>query len=368
MIREREAFHIRDELKPFVFENENHKNMTDREAETIETFSNDASPFGARLERHIGLPLPFEARFLVAGSVWLIASNAAEILTAARETFQPADEVTAPVALTLSCYVDSEMSAKPPWPQPHFRGLDHLIYAAYGLGGSMLMDLRQRRVIGIFCPEMARDSNYWKHVLLPVLLGATCAAVGITPLHCACVVENGQGLVLAGTSGVGKSTLSVFLSLNRFTYLSDGWTYFTGSGLQLRAWGLPTPLKLLPDALQYFPQLAAAKIGRSLNGELSYEVDPVTTFGVNRSLCCEPHWLVFVERAEGSDAVFEPISSEQAFARFAVELESLSDRISHMRDIQLQTIGALVNRECWVLRHGLSPDLVAKKLSELCGA
>jgi hypothetical protein len=331
------------------------------------TLANDASHCTTTLERQFAFTPSFEARFNVAGSVWLLASNTAEISAAVRESLRPADDVTAPVALTITLFVDNEISEQPPWPQPHFRGLDQFIYAVFGLGCSILMDLRQRRVIGVLCPAMARDSNYWRSVLIPVLLGATSSSLGIAPLHCACVVRNGQGLVLAGTSGIGKSTLAVFLSLNNFTYLSDGWTYFTRSGHHVHAWGLPTHLKLLPDAVQYFPQLSGATLARSLNGELAYEVDPVSTFGVNRCFCCEPRWMVFIERVERSDAIFRRISSDEAFSRFAPELETLPDCISDMRDLQLLTISKLVDRECWVLRHGLPPALVAKQLLELCG-
>jgi hypothetical protein len=324
--------------------------------------------FATTLQRHSGLSLPFEARFLVAGSVWLISSNAAEILAAARETFQPANDLTSPIVLTIRCYVDSDIREEKPWPQPHFRGLDHLVYAAYGPGSSMLMDLQGRRVIGVFSPAMARDLNYWRSVLLPVVLGVTSASVGVTPLHCACLVKDGCGLILAGASGAGKSTLAVSLSLNNFAYLSDDWTYFSQSGSRVYAWGLPTSVKLLPDAVKFFPQLTSIKPAPSLNGELAFEVDPVAMFSVDRCLRCEPQWLVFVERSEKTRAVFKPISSGDALARFVSELEALPPCISDMRKQQLQVITALVSRECWVLQHGLAPASVAKELSEFCGA
>ena len=324
--------------------------------------------FVTTLEHNRGSSLPLEARFLVAGSVWLVTTNAAEILAAARETFQPANNVVSPFALTISCYVDSKIREEKPWPQPHFRGLDHLVYASYGPGSSMLIDLRLRRVIGMFSPAMACDLNYWKSVLLPVLLGVTSASVGITPLHCACLVKDGRGLILGGASGAGKSTLAVSLSLNKFSYLSDDWTYFSQSDSRVYAWGLPTSVKLLPDTVKFFPGLASAKLARSLNGELAYEVDPVEVFGVNRSLCCEPQWLVFVERSEEARAVFEPITSEDAFARFARELEALPSCISDTRIGQLRTIKTLVSGECWVLRHGLTPARIAEELSEFCAA
>jgi len=322
----------------------------------------------ATVERDGKWLLPIEARFVVAGSAWLITTNTPEILAAFRETFQVTDGATGPIALKLTCFVNPELRGVKPWARPHFRGLDHLVYAAYGAGGAMLIDLRRRRVIGTFSPAMARDSSYWKCVLLPILLGVSSASLGITPLHCACLVRNGQGLILGGDAGAGKSTLAVTLALKNFAFLSDDWTYFSQSGSRAQAWGLPTPVKLLPDAVKYFPQLREAQIAPSLNGELAYEVDPVEVFGVDRSLFCEPKWLVFVERTEGTGTFFKRISSDDAFRRFAEELEDLPADISSMRKQQLQTIRALVSRECWVLQHRLPPAAVAEKLAEFCVA
>jgi hypothetical protein len=231
----------------------------------------------------------------------------------------------------------------------------------------MLIDLRGRRVIGLFSPAMAHDSRYWRDTLLPILLGITSVSLGISPLHCACVVNNGRGLMLGGVSGAGKSTLAICLALNGFTYLSDDWTYFSQSGSRILAWGLPTPVKLLPDTVRYFPQLINVRPTLSLNGELAYEVDPVTIFGADRSSCCEAEWLVFIERTEAPRAVFRPISSKEAFSRFASELERLPACISDLRDLQLRTIKTLVDRECWVLNHGLTPALIAQELSDFCG-
>jgi hypothetical protein len=318
-------------------------------------------------EQNGDLLLPFNQRFAVAGSVWLIATNAPEIVSAAGETFQSVNDTTLPVALKISCYVDPELRSKQPWPQPHFRGLDHLVYAGYGSGGSMIIDLQRRRVIGTFAPAMARDSNYWRCVLLPILLGITSASIGVSALHCACVVRNGQGLILGGASGAGKSSLALALSLTGFTYLSDDWTYFSRAGSAAHAWGLPTPVKLLPDAVRYFPQLAGATLSSSLNGELAYEVDPVAEFGVDRALFCQPTWVVFVERTKSAGATFTRISSEDAFVRFASQLERLPACLADMRVPQLQTIRTLVERECWVLRHGLTPALAADELSKFCG-
>jgi hypothetical protein len=312
------------------------------------------------------VPLPHQRRFFVAGAIWAVSTNAQEILDVMQEFFEaPSEEPSIPY-LTVSFYVDFGAPDRPRWSQPHFRALDHLYYATYGPGDSLLIDQNSRRAIGLFSLATARDSVYWKRVILPVLAGIASACLGVSPLHCACLVKDELGLLLSGESGAGKSTLALSLSLNGFTYLSDDCTYISRSGPQVRGWGLPTPVKLLPDAVRYFSELRSLTPATSLNGELSFEVDPVETFGVTRSLSCEPRWVVFVERTEEPGAVFERISSREAASRFASDLERLPPCISHQREYQLATIEALVKQECWLLRHGMSPLSVAQELVEFC--
>jgi hypothetical protein len=313
-----------------------------------------------------GVALPFRRRFMVAGSTWLISTNSADVLKAAQDTFGTAEDECSAIDLTVDLYVDFERGDAPRWLRPHFRALDHLYYHTYGPGDALLVDQRGRRVVGSFCAATSHDVLYWRRVILPFLVGTVSASVGITPLHCACLVKNGLGLLLSGESGAGKSTLALSLSLNGFAYLADDCTYISRSDSGMRAWGLPTPIKLLPDATRYFSQLLNVEPGLSSNGELSFEVDPVETLGVTRSLSCEPRWVVFVERTEEPVAVFDRMSSWEAASRFSSDLELLPFCISSQRDYQLATIEALVERECWLLRHGMPPLSAAQELAEFC--
>jgi hypothetical protein len=311
------------------------------------------------------LDFPPSAQYLAAGSVWRVSCSSREILQVMGEAFQPLDPGSSHVDLDVTFRVDPALCEAPPWPQPYFRGLEHIVYAAYGPGSSMLIDLLTPRVIGLFSPAMAEDSSYWRRVLLPVLLGVVGHAISVTPLHCGCLVKNGHGLLLAGASGVGKSTLALRLSLNGFAYLSDDCTYFSRSGSRLHAWGLPVPMKLLPDCVKHFPQLSAMEAVPSLNGEVAIHLDP-ETIGVSRSPSCEPRWLVFIERTDKSGIALNQITSEEAASRFISGLETLPPCISGQRDHQLATINAVVDRECWVLRHGVTPAAVADRLQEFC--
>jgi hypothetical protein len=311
--------------------------------------------------------LPLGAHFFVAGSIWELKSNSQEILRAMRETFDQVDSGRGQPDLYVRFHVDFAVEDAPLWTEPHFRALDHLYYATYGPSDSMLVDQLGRRVIGSFSPAVASDLSYWKQTLLPILLGIASASIGVTPVHCACVVKSGSGLLLAGESGAGKSTSALSLSLSGFSYLSDDCTYLSRSSAGMQAWGLPTPVKLLPDAVSHFPELVSRKPVRSLNGELAFTVDPTEMFNVRRCLSCEPRWLVFLERKEDSRPVIKPVSSLEAASRLAADLEMMPVSIVDQYEYQLETIRLLVDRECWIVQHGLQPELLASLLAEFVG-
>lgn len=308
------------------------------------------------------------ARFLVAGSIWDLKSNSREIFRAMRETFDLVVGGQSQADLDLRFHVDFALEDAPRWPKPHFRALDHLYYATYGPCDSMLVDQSGRRVIGSFSPELARDLSYWKHTILPILLGIASASIKVTPLHCACVVKDGSGLLLAGESGAGKSTSALSLSLSGFSYLSDDCTYLSRTSAGIRAWGLPTPVKLLPNAVSHFPELASFKPALSINGELAFTVDPIEIFNVRRCLSCDPRWLVFLERTADSRPVIKPVSSFEAASRLAADLETIPASIVDQYEYQLETIKLLVDRDCCVVQHALKPDRLAALLAEICEA
>jgi hypothetical protein len=312
--------------------------------------------------------LPVGARFLVAGSIWDLKSNSQEIFRAMRETFDLAADGQSPADLDLRFHVDFAVQDAPLWPKPHFRALDHLYYATYGPCDSMLVDQSGRRVIGSFSAAVASDLSYWKQTILPILLGIASASIRVTPLHCACVVKDGSGLLLAGESGAGKSTSALSLSLSGFSYLSDDCTYLSRTNTGIRAWGLPTPVKLLPDAVSYFSEVALLKPVLSLNGELALAVDPTEVFNVRRCLSCDPRWLVFLERKVDSAPVIKPMSSLEAASRLAADLETIPVSIVDQYEYQLETIRLLVDRQCWVVQHALKPEQLTTLLAEICEA
>lgn len=305
---------------------------------------------------------PLWRYYLAAGAVFEISTNFEPILAVAEECFT---RLTAPSAVDcrLRFWVDPASDAGPPWPKPYFRGLDQLVFAGFGPRNSLVAELRTGRVIGRFSPAMAADRAYWKAVIFPALLTIVGASVGITELHCGCVVRAGEGLLLAGDSGSGKSTLSLALTGEGFAYLADDRTYFSHRDGQLLGWGLPTMIKLRPEAAAYFPELRDYEPGVALNGERAFQIDPENQLHRPRALGCRPRWLVFLERREAPEFSASEMTPEEAGASLRRDLLPETPEATKS---QWAAIDELVRRPAYRLRYGGDPGAVARALAEWC--
>jgi len=308
---------------------------------------------------------PLIEYFNAAGSICSVSTNSESIHLAARDIFVPIPTVPPTVDADMLLWVDFSARSTPPWPAAHFRGLGHLVYAAFDLENTVLVDLRGRRAIGRFSPAMASDRGYLRRVVFPTLFGIFTDVISVAPLHCACVERRSRGLLLTGASGSGKSTLSLALAQRGLGFLSDEWTYFSWRGGSLMAWGLPTPLKLLPDACDFFPMLSSMQPAVSLNGELAYEIEPEVVFGIRRSAWAEPAWLVFLERQRSHGFNLARVSAKEAAAEFEEHVDYFTMHgLSEGRDLLVKTLRGLGALSCWRLRYGGEPDSVARDLVE----
>jgi hypothetical protein len=308
----------------------------------------------------------FRSRLNVTGARAELFTNSPEVLRYAREFFPAATDGAPNVSLRF--WVDDAGWRSKRWPQPYFRGLGRMAYAGFDSNSSLLINLRRRTALGRFSAPMAADAAYWRRVIFPTLTGLISDALGVTVVHCACVERGGAALLLAGESGAGKSTLSLAMARRGFAFVSDDWTYLSGTDGELKAWGVATPLKLLPDAAQYFPELRALQPGVSLNGEAAFEVEPRQVFGIQRCFVCKPRWVVFLERQNRFGHCFSRMQPAEAARRLGASQGRLPRELAKLRKIQRATIRSIANCECWLLEYGEGPEDISQALGEFCAA
>ncbi len=246
---------------------------------------------------------------------------------------------------------------------PYFRGLHHVVVAAFGTSNVFVFDLLRRNVAASISEDIARDESFWNDVLLPITIGVLGAAVEVIPVHCACLAVNGEGLLVAGTAGAGKSTLSIALAQCGFDFISDDWTYLSWKPQGLMAHGMATPVKLLPDAIRHFPMLEKYPVSPGLDGELAYRLS-ATSFGGDVKLGCLPRWFLFLERAASNGFHLEPISEGKARLYLEEGVERLPIQLQAIADRRAEIISQMSRVSCWMLRYGGPPQSAAVGLKE----
>lgn len=250
---------------------------------------------------------------------------------------------------------------------PVFRGRNEYVHADYGCEGSLWFNLRSCAVSGSVSPELLADTGLFRRAVLAVIAGVLAPALGVIGIHAGCVVRDGRAVLLAAASGVGKSTLTLALAQRGWSLLSDDYTFINPSSAGLRAWGMQTSLKLLPDAVNHFPELAVICPDKTLNGEMAFEVDPWSFFHLTRSIHAQPTSVLLLERDEASFTAsclqISRCAANEVRTRLLSEIEELPTELcaaSARQSSLLEQISALPT---FRVRMGGPPGAVA---AELC--
>lgn len=292
----------------------------------------------------------------LAGAICSVATNSATVVKAL--SVWPAPSSTDP-GRTFSMQVLVTDLRGTDLIHPHFRGLHHLVIATFGAANTFIFDLARRNITAAISKEIAGDDLFWNRLLLPIALGVLGPAVGVVPMHCACLSIAGTGILIGGASGAGKSTLSVALAQHDFDFISDDWTYLSETHGSIIAHGLSLPAKLLPDAVDYFPELAGYQVQLALNQELAYELPP-RSLGSRVQLFCKPQLFILLERTTNKGCRIAPLCSRDGQDYVQRSVERLPRELHNQIRTRSEIIARLAHLSCWRLTYGGPPRIAVK--------
>jgi hypothetical protein len=139
-------------------------------------------------------------------------------------------------------------------------------------GSLGIADVRRGEAIAYVTPSLAADREHFRYGVLDTLTLTLVTTRDRLPIHAALVRQGARALILAGPSGVGKSSLA-------YTAKSAGWELLTDDACyvqmdpDLRLWGIPGRTYLPPDTAARFPALRERTPERLANGKLKIPID-----------------------------------------------------------------------------------------------
>lgn len=163
--------------------------------------------------------------------------------------------------------------------------------------------------------------EYFRYCFLLGLVGALIETRHLVSLHAACVALDGQGILLSGDSGAGKSSLSFACAKRGFTYVSDDCSAIVRKQNSRSIVGTPNSIRFRESAAELFPELRGRKAQPRLGRQPSIEVRTAEFTGIETAFEAAIDHIVLLNRRPeyGTRAELSPVPKAGARARIHSE-------------------------------------------------
>jgi len=273
-------------------------------------------------------PLDQRARFPLLGLPLEFRSNSPAVIAAAAQAFgrwhDLAPELIAPSDPLIVDIIVHPVngSSEESSPQPQFIQRVHGDWFIASSGANLLTARRNYgHALGFVTPELVADSAHFRYNVLECLALLLASRRDRTPIHAGAIAHAGRAALLFGASGSGKSTLCYAWARAGLGVLAEDVVY-VGLRDQLRLWGNPVHIHLLPDAPRFFPELADRPVEIQANGKRKLAVN-LAELGSTLLHCHTGSAAVcLVRRQSGRTSTLTSIAPQAAIAALSHNLEA----------------------------------------------
>jgi hypothetical protein len=300
------------------------------------------------LERVVELPvLGIRTRF---------ATNSSQVLEAVEDSFgcwrgvapDESSSATGSLNVRLVVYEDATMphDAMAHAPVRHIcpDATRLIIQSSHAVG---ISDPARREALGYVETSLVADRPHFRAAVLDALTYSLLSYFDRHPVHAAAVAEGDRVVLLAAPSGTGKSTIAYLAHQAGLVVVSDDrvWVQLEP---ELRIWGAPAPLRLLPEAAVMF---------RELGGSSVLEIDGKRKLSIDAGA-----GAMAADAREVAVCVMERGAAPASLARARPEelaralMEQLAPGFDRHPARQREVVRALTVRGGWRLRLSPSPS------------
>jgi hypothetical protein len=203
------------------------------------------------------------------------------------------------------------------------------------------------------------------HPLFTIPLAELLKRRGLYMVHAAGLALAGDGLLIAGQSGAGKTTLALALLRAGFDFLADDTIFLSGSGDELRILAFPDEVDVTSQTVEFFPELRQlAHTPKSLERSKhafcatdAYEAAPCWH--------CAPGTIIFPQPAGCRQSTLTPMPKAEALLQLVCNVVRTDP---HSSQAHLDALTALVEHSrCFRLRTGRDFDQLPVLLRSVMG-
>ena len=261
-----------------------------------------------------GVELPLRGRFYPLGFALDIETNHPEVLACAGESWGglPSLFDEPPIRVRLAV---SPGEAGAALPIPSFRGMAHLFAIVGDANNYAVCDYTRAFAYGWATEPLVTGHAWFRWYFLEAIAYYLLTQLYVTQVHAACVARNGRGLLLCGTSGMGKSTLAFACARRGWTYVCDDAAIFVQKREGRTAFGQPQRIRFRESAPSVLPELDGRMVGNGINGKPTIEIPTVELPGFDTGPQAEVTELVFLERDGRREAALVPLQPTAALDR-----------------------------------------------------
>ncbi|MGH9733455.1 MAG: aldolase [Candidatus Acidiferrales bacterium] len=305
--------------------------------------------------------LPLQRTYYPFGFPVEIATNSEDVLIAADRNWRAFRRMfnTEPIRLRIGVLdTGPEMELV----DPVLRSSGHLLMKVGTTNDFAVCDMNRRFAFCWISKATARNHAYVHTHYIDGLAMWPLHFRDLTPIHAACVVKNGTGLLFCGESEAGKSSLS-------YACARKGWTFVTDDLSELvRGWnttavlGNPHRVRLRESAAALFPELRQIPITVRANGERAIELYTAEHPNLNTAPLSRVDYILFLNRRSGVSATLAPLSGGKAM-RWFEQILVLAERT----DEQAKSLQRLLSAGILEFRYSDMDSAVAQ-LDCLVGA
>jgi hypothetical protein len=255
--------------------------------------------------------LPLRRRYFPMGYPLEILTNSPDALSAANTIWDRFEQLSdaPPVRLRIDVSQCDALLAPIPVMPCHF---GHLLTIVQGPENFGVADMAAGYGVISASRDVAQNLPWFVYHFLEPIACVLLGARHFTILHAACVALDDKAVLLAGSSGAGKTCLSYACAIRGWRFVSGDASHLVRDSPEPAIIGRPHSIRFRDSAKSMFPSLARYHARLRPNGKRDIELD-TRELRLATALRAQAALVVFLNRsAESVQAGFDAVSRDDA--------------------------------------------------------